>query len=94
MATTEPLQPTEVHPTKTGEPGVGVPHREPYHLRDATTHSRGGLKNQYPTPRVFAVRGSMPESSVFSYSEAKTNALSDLTAALALVPASGWRLTC
>jgi len=80
-----------VHSEKAGEFGDAVPHWKPPLFRGPVTHSRGALNQKYPAPRqgafrMFAARGFVPGSAVFSYPEAKTNVLSGLTVALALVP--------
>jgi SulP family sulfate permease len=55
-------------------------------LRDRVIALQAGPKNDDPTPRGVAARTSASRNSVPSYSEAKTNILSGLTVALALVP--------
>jgi sulfate permease, SulP family len=91
VAKIEPLLLAKVHSEKADEFGEEVPHREPHLFRDRATHSRCGLNDVYPAPRqgafpVHTGKGSVPGSSVLSYAEAKTNVLSGLTVALALVP--------
>ncbi len=92
MAKAEPLQRPKVHSEEAGESFFEpVPLGGPHRLRNRAIHSCSGAHEEHAAPRqgafpVFAAKDSMPGSSVFSYSEAKTNILSGFTVALALVP--------
>jgi hypothetical protein len=79
-----------VHSEKAGEFGDAVPHWKPPLFRSPVTHSRSALNQKYPLRVRVPFECSQQEASYpevrFSYSEAKTNVLSGLTVALALVP--------
>ena len=59
---------------------------EPHLLRDRASASRDRPGGEGPASPGFPARVSAPGTSLLSYSEAKTNLLSGLTVALALVP--------
>ncbi|HET6219051.1 MAG TPA: SulP family inorganic anion transporter [Acidobacteriaceae bacterium] len=92
MAKTEPLQFPKMQSETTEDLfGEEVPHREPNVRRDHAVDSCAGLNDEYPGVRngifpVLATSRSAPKTPLLSYSEWKTNILSGLTVALALVP--------
>jgi sulfate permease, SulP family len=63
-----------------------VAHPEPPTRTEQASSSPCRPKDESPAPHVVAARDSAPGGSLLSYSEAKTNILSGLTVALALVP--------
>jgi MFS superfamily sulfate permease-like transporter len=92
LAKTEPLQFPKMQSEKAEELfGEEVLHREPHRRWDRTTGSCGGLEDEYPGARddvfpMLAASRSAPGTPALTYSEWKTNILSGLTVALALVP--------
>ncbi len=92
MANTEPLQFPKVRADKTEELfGEEVRRNKKRIHRDHTTDACAGADDEYPGARdsvfpVLAARRTAPKTPALSYSEWKTNILSGLTVALALVP--------
>jgi len=88
VANTEPLEIPEVHTGKAEESFCG---EGPRRLSNRRTYSTDRLEEEFPAPddggfRTSVTGGSVLQNSGLSYSEAKTNILSGLTVALALVP--------
>ncbi len=86
MAKVEPFWIRELHTNADESACAELARAEPHLLRERVSASRGRSEGEGPAPHAFAARASAPGTSLLSYSEAKTNILSGLTVALALVP--------
>jgi SulP family sulfate permease len=86
LAKVEPIRIREVQRNAGAPAGAEPEPAEPHLLRNRVSASRGRPQEENATPHASAARASISGISLLSYSEAKTNVLSGLTVALALVP--------
>ncbi|MGB8534792.1 MAG: SulP family inorganic anion transporter, partial [Acidobacteriaceae bacterium] len=86
MAKIEPIRIRELRINADESACAELARPEPHLLRDRPSASRDRPEGEGPASPGFSARVSETGTSLFSYSEAKTNLLSGLTVALALVP--------